>query len=131
MAGTYGEILLAWPEQQTAVEIFDMAPKQNAGWTVDSESSTTVIGVFQNTRGGQVKDSNGNLVKSDGRELWTATGGLEGKFALWGGNVYRLKDKGDWSREGGFWRYGLEKVVGNNGTESDDASWNTGANSFS
>ena len=50
---------------------------------------------------------------------------------LWGGNVYRLKDNSDWSREGGFWRYGLEKVVGNNGTESDDASWNTGANSFS
>lgn len=135
MAGIYGDMLLAWPEQQRTIQIYDMTPKVNGGWDVVKDQSgeviyTTIIGVFQNTRGGGVKDSNGNLVKTEGRELWTQTGGLEGKFLTWEGEVYRLTDTNNWSFEGGFHRYGVEKVVGNDATESDDASWNLGRNTF-
>lgn len=135
MAGTYGDTLLAWPEQQRAIGIFDMTPKVNGGWEVVADQGgnkivTTIIGVLQDTRGGTVKDSNGNLVKTEGRELWTQEPGLAGRFLEWEGAVYRLTDSNNWSFEGGFYRYGAEKVVGNNGTESDSASWNTGAGSF-
>ena len=135
MAGTYGDTLLAWPEQQRAIGIFDMTPKVNGGWDIVVDKSgnkivTTIIGVLQDTRGGTVKDSNGNLVKTEGRELWTQVPGLGGRFFDWNGAVYRLTDSNNWSFEGGFYRYGAEKVVGNNGTESDSASWNTGAGSF-
>ena len=135
MGGVYGDMLLAWPEQMRAVEVYDMKAKINGGWdkVTDLQGNLitqTITGVFQNTRGGGVKDSNGNLVNTDGRELWTQTGGLDGKFFDFDGKVYRLTDTNNWSFEGGFHRYGVEKVVGNNATESDDAAWNIGGNSF-
>lgn len=132
MSGIYGDQLSAWPEQQRSVTVYSMTAKVNGGWDVVADSSSTIIGIYQNTRGRQIKDSNGNMVTAKGLELWTREGGLDGKFLTNGdGYVYRLKESNDWSFEGGFYRYSLEKVVGNNGTESDDASWNTGANSFS
>ena len=135
MSGVYGDMLLAWPEQQRLIEVYDMEPKVNGGWTVIKDKSgnvikTSVIGVFQNTRGGSIKDGNGNLVKTDGREFWTMISGLAGKFFQWDSKVYRLTDSNNWSFEGGFYRYGVEKVVGNNGTESDNTSWNLGGGSF-
>lgn len=136
MSGVYGDMLLAWPEQMRTLYVYDMEAKINGGWNKVLDPQTgklitqTIIGVFQNTRGGGVKDSNGNLVKTEGRELWTATGNLDGKFLDFEGEVYRLQDTNNWSFEGGFHRYGLQKVVGNDGTESDNASWNIGAGSF-
>lgn len=136
MSGVYGDMLLVWPEQMRSVDIFDMKPLINGGWdTVKDQQGktiiTTIMGVYQNTRGGAVKDSNGNLVKTNGQELWTRTGGLDGKFLTHtDGNVYRLNASNDWSFEGGFIRYSLEKVVGNDATESDNATWNIGGNSF-
>ena len=138
MAGVYGDMLLAWPEQNRQLEVYDQNPEINAGWdpVKDPQSGkiikTTVVGVFQNTRGGGVKDSNGNLVQAEGCEFWTQTKDLAGKFFIRDNKVYRLSvpDDSDWSFEGGFYRYGVEKVVGNNGTESDNATWNLGGGSF-
>ena len=125
MGGIYGDMLLAWPEQQETLEVYEMTPKINGGWDYVTDQTgniikQTIIGVFQNTRGSGDKDSNGNLVRTEGRELWTQTGGLNGKFLQWKGEVYRLSapDANDWSKEGGFYRYGVQKVVGNNATES-------------
>lgn len=130
MSGIYGDMLLAWTEQQRTLEVYEMTPKVNGGWNKQLGSEVSIIGIFQNTRGSTVKDSNGNLVRTDGRELWTKTAGLEGKFLNWQDTVYRLNGGNNWSYEGGFYRYSLEKVVGNNATESDNASWNIGGNSF-
>ena len=135
MSGIYGDMLLAWPEQQRTINIYDMKPKVNGGWDIVKDQAgniiyTTIIGVFQNTRGGGVKDGNGNLVVTNGCELWTQTADLDGKFFQKDNVVYRLTDTNNWSFEGGFHRYGVEKVVGNDGTESDNASWNIGAGSF-
>lgn len=138
MAGIYGDMLLAWPEQQRTLEVYEMTPRQNGGWDRVNDQqgnliTQTIIGVFQNTRGNGVKDSNGNLVKTEGRELWTQAADLAGKFITFNNQVYRLTvpDGNDWNFEGGFYRYGVEKVVGNNGTESDNATWNLGGGSFS
>ena len=137
MSGVYGDMLLAWPEQMRTLSVYDMKARINGGWdkVVDPQTgeliTQTIIGVFQNTRGGGVKESNGNLIKTEGRELWTQTGNLDGKFLDFEGEVYRLQDTNNWSFEGGFHRYGLQKVVGNDATESDNASWNIGGNSFS
>lgn len=135
MSGIYGNMLLAWPEQYRPLEVFDMKPKVNGGWDIVKDQSgktitISIIGVFQNTRGGGIKEGNGNIVVTNGCELWTQTGSLDGKFLSENNDIYRLNAVNDWISEGGFYRYSLEKVVGNNGTESDDAAWNTGANSF-
>ena len=138
MAGVYGDMLLAFTEQNRKLEVYDQNPGINAGWEAVKDPqtgkviTTTVVGVFQNTRGGGIKDSNGNLVDVEGCEFWTQEAGLVGKFFQRNSKVYRLSvpDDSDWNFEGGFYRYGVEKVVGNNGTESDNAAWNLGGGSF-
>ena len=138
MAGIYGDMLLAFTEQNRKLEVYDQNPGINAGWEAVTDPqtgkviTTTVVGVFQNTRGGGIKDSNGNQVDAKGCEFWTQEAGLVGKFFQINGKVYRLSvpDNSDWNFEGGFYRYGVEKVVGNNGTESDNAAWNIGVGSF-
>ena len=131
MGGVYGDMLLFFPEQRRSVTVYQMEPKINGGWTVTANSNLTISCIFQNTAGGQLKDSNGNQAKGYGQELWTETAGLEGYFTTISSIVYRLKAVNNWSHEGGFNRYSLEKVVGNNGTESDNTTWNFGANTFS
>ena len=130
MSGIYGDMLLSFAEQNRSLTVYCMTPKINGGWDIVSGSSVSIIGIYQNTRGSQIKDGNGNLVQTNGLELWTHTGNLEGMFHNKDGEVYRLNASNDWSFEGGFYRYTMEKVVGNNATESDNASWNIGSNSF-
>jgi hypothetical protein len=131
----YGDMLLYWPEQRRSLAVYDMTPKINGGWqkVLDQNGdliTQTITGVFQNTSGDQTRDGNGNLVHIKGMELWTETGGLADKFTDIKGSVYRLTADNDWESEGGFFRYTLQKVVGNNGAESDDATWNLGGNSL-
>lgn len=132
----YGDMLLYFPEQRRSLAVYDMTPKINGGWDKVTDPQTgkvitqAITGVFQNTSGDQTRDSNGNLVHVKGMELWTETPGLADKFIDINGSVYRLTADNDWEHEGGFFRYTLNKVVGNNGAESDDATWNLGGNSL-
>lgn len=131
----YGDMLLFWPEQRRSLTVYDMKPKMNGGWDKVLDQSgqlitQTITGVFQNTAGDQTRDGNGNLIHAKGMELWTETGGLADKFTDIDGSVYRLTADNDWESEGGFFRYTLNKVVGNNGAESDNATWNLGGNSL-
>ena len=130
MSGVYGDFLLAFPEQYRSITVYSMTAKINGGWTVDEDSEITIKGIYQDTGGERLKDSNGNLAFTNSMELWTKTSGLNGKFTTIGSYVYRLCTNNDWTNEGGFCRYGLEKVIGNNGTESSDTSWNIGTNNF-
>lgn len=130
MSGVYGDMLLYFPEQFRDLTVFEMEPGINGGWTKTANSDQRITGVFQNTSGNRIKDGNGNQVNSGGLELWTATQNLAGKFTNHEGQVYRINVNTNWNFEGGFQKYSLEKVVGNNGTESDNTTWNTGAGSF-
>ena len=132
MSGIYGDMLLHFMEQMETLSAYRMIPQQGGGWTAVPDSTVTFQGIIQNTGGSHIKDGNGNLVRTDGMEVWTAQEGLTGCFLEYKGIVYRMGiSDNDWTRQGGFIRYNLEKVVGNNGTESDNTSWNTGYNSFS
>lgn len=126
----YGDLLLAFPEQRRKLTVYKMTPKINGGWTADGESEV-VTGLYQNSSGKHLKDSNGNLVQTAGFEFWTERGNLDGYFTQIKGNVYRLNSSNDWNYEGDFSRYSLEKVVGNDGAESVDITWNIGADTFS
>lgn len=131
MAGIYGDMLLAFPEQQQSLTVYNMTPKINGGWTKVTGSDQIITGICQNTTANQIKDNQGNLVNSGGLELWTDTGSLSGMFMTYESKVYRINGDNNWNAEGGFYRYSLEKVVGNNGTESDNSTWNLGSHNFS
>lgn len=126
----YGNMLLAFPEQKTTTIVYDMTPLINGGWQKVNNSDLQIVCIYQHTGGKKLQDSNGNLVEYSGLELWTDTTGLNGKFTQIENTVYRLNSDNDWHKEGGFVRYGLEKVVGNNGTEPTNTAWNLGADTF-
>lgn len=135
MASVYGDMLLYFPEQLRTFQVYDMEALVNGGWKKITDDSgaviyTTVKGVFQNTKGAGLRESNGNLVDVDGCEFWSTSSGLQGKFLDFQDEVFRLVDSNTWSFEGGFYRYTVQKVVGNNATESDESTWNFGENSF-
>lgn len=127
----YGDMLLYFPEQKTTFTVYQQTPLINGGWEKVEGSELVITGIYQNTKPTQIKDGNGNLVVSSGYELWSHTGGLNNYFTVINGYVYRLLSVNDWKTEGGFYRYSLDKVVGNNGLESDNTAWNLGSNSFS
>ena len=127
----YGDMLLHFSEQRKSLTVYQQTPLINGGWEKVIDSDLVVTGIFQNTKPSQIKDSNGNLVLSSGFEFWSETGNLNDYFTQIKDKVYRLISMQDWETEGGFYRYSLDKVVGNNGSESDDTAWNLGPNSFS
>jgi len=131
MSGIYGDTLLAFPEQLRTITVFKMKALINGGWENIAGSEKKVIGIYQHSRGEQLRDSNGNLVESSGLEFWSKESELNEFFTKIEEIVYRFNSSNNWSFEGGFYRYSMEKVVGNNGTESENASWNLGSNSFS
>jgi len=130
MPGIYGEFLLAFPEQMQTLTVYSMTAQVNGGWTRDENSDQVVRGIYQRTGGKQITDSNGNLAERASSEFWTTTAGLNGFFTNIDNQVFRLKSDNQWVNEGGFCRYGLEKVIGNDGTEPTDTAWNFGANNF-
>ena len=127
----YGDMLLFFSEQRKSLTVYQQTPLINGGWEKVIDSDLVVTGIFQNTKPSQIKDGNGNLVLSSGFEFWSETGNLNDYFTQIKDKVYRLISMQDWETEGGFYRYSLDKVVGNNGSESDDTAWNLGPNSFS
>jgi len=129
MSGVYGDMLLHFPEQRRSITVYSQTPKMNGGWTRNNDDRV-VTGIWQHTRPKALKDSNGNLVEGSGLEFWSEEEGLGGLFTTLEGDVYRLQSKQPWSHEGGFARYELDKVVGNNGTEPINTTWNTGLNNF-
>lgn len=130
MNGIYGDMLLYFPEQIESITAYKMTAIINAGYTVDEKSKISVKGILHNTQGSRIKDSNGNLVTSIALELWTQEK-LEGYYTTIDDTVYHINASSNWMKQGGFYKYTLEKVIGNNGTQSEIDTWNTGADSFS
>lgn len=130
MAGVYGDVMLAFPEQFRTVRVYSMAPRVGAGLDLEGNSKY-VRCIFQHREGGRLDESGGNLVKKEKISLWSRTSGLQGMYTKLGGkDVYRIVMEDSWAFEGGYYHYDLVKVVGNNGTESDIVTPNFGADSF-
>ena len=121
--GVYGDMLLFWPEQLREMQYFNMLPKINSGFTVDS-SSVKIWGVIQNAASA-IKESNGNLISSDHMNLWTETKLTRGWFILFDSTTFRIVNGNDWPNEGGFYMYTIERVVGDNGT-TNATDWTLG-----
>lgn len=130
MGGIYGDMLIAFPEQLRTFGVFAMIPKVNGGWEVVEKSKHSIKGVLQHTSGKALKESGGNLATSSGYELWTSAENILGLFTRIKSNVYRIKAVSEWSHEGVFFKYTLEKVIGNDGFKSKNTSWDTGSDSF-
>lgn len=130
MGCIYGDLLIAFPEQCRIFDVFMMIPKINGGWEVIEESKHYIRAILQHTAGRSLKENGGNLTVSSGYELWTHEEELTGLFMRIQKDTYRITGVKQWAYEGGFLKYSLEKVIGNDGTQSHSTSWNTGSHSF-
>lgn len=129
--GIYGDMLLVFPEQFRTFTAYEMNALINGGFEKVEGSGKDVLGILQNTKGNATAEQGGNLVSKSVFELWTSSTNLDGLFIDVDGKPFRLIDSNNWVLEGGFKRYTLEMVGGNNATESDDTAWNLGNDSFS
>lgn len=129
--GIYGDMLLVFPEQFRTFTAYEMNALINGGFEKVEGSEKDVLGIVQNTKGNAIAEQGGNLVNKSVFELWTSSANLDGLFIDIDGKPFRLIDSNNWVLEGGFKRYTLEMVGGNNATESDDTAWNLGNDSFS
>lgn len=129
--GIYGDMLLVFPEQFRTFTAYEMNALINGGFEKVEGSEKDVLGILQNTKGNAIAEQGGNLVSKSVFELWTSSTNLDGLFIDIDGKPFRLIDSNNWVLEGGFKRYTLEMVGGNNATESDDTAWNLGNDSFS
>lgn len=130
MSGIYGETLLAFPEQFRFIEVFQMEAEVNAGWSIDEDSRKRIRCLYQHTGGKRLKETGGNLTEGSSNELWTKEPNLNGWFTRLSGDVYRINADNNWNHEGGFSHYTLEKIIGNDGTESEHPTWNIGGHNF-
>lgn len=129
--GIYGDMLLVFPEQFRTFTAYEMNALINGGFEKVEGSGKDIQGILQNTKGNAIAEQGGNLVNKSVFELWTSSTNLDGLFIDIDGKPFRLIDSNNWVLEGGFKRYTLEMVGGNNATESDDTAWNLGNDSFS
>lgn len=117
----YGEMLLSFPEQFRSFTYFDMPALINDSYGTRTNIST-IQGVVQNA-GTDIKDSNGNIVKTDEMNIWTMANLIHGRFIEFNSIVYRIIPGNDWPTEGGFYSYTIKKLVGSNGTSTDTQAW--------
>jgi hypothetical protein len=126
--GIYGNSLVSFSEQMQTVSYYNQTPKINGGW----ENKTSPINkqvIFHSTGTRAIKDSNGNLVYVNKKEIWSLTELIPGWFVE-KDDVFRITQENNWVFEDGFYKYGIEKVVGDSGNLTVEPIFNDGAGNF-
>lgn len=124
----YGDMILSFPEQERKFFYFDMAPKLNDGYE-NITDGVPMYGILHAEKS-SAKDSNGNWVREDKQTVWSRKPLQSGKFVMFDRVVYRILTDQDWPTQGGFYVYGIEKVIGSNGQATVDPQANLGGRSF-
>jgi len=129
--GAFGNMLTMFPETKIAIDYFDMQPLNGAGYGPRTDWSK-VYGILQCTTGRRVRHANGNKIIGRGMRFWTETQLQAGRFISDGVYTYSLAipAQDDWNHEAGFYIYDLERVTGQDGTETVKPTFNHGVGSL-
>lgn len=123
MGSAYGDILVHFPELRIEIPYFEQTANIGAGYTAVGESRN--ISVIRQTGPGRrlsgTTRSDFNAISpvlkiNDNLDIWTEEKLTVGWFVAYENEVYRIVRQYDWLLEAGFYGYGLEKVVGNDGS---------------
>lgn len=129
MGSLYGDVLLSFTEQMESAPYYKMDPAVNSGFTDETFIKNIKI-IRHNSFGGLIKDSNGNLVKTQSFEIWTRETLIDGYFIKVDDEVFRIAKSKNWKKQGGFIAYDTEKVVGDDNTIPLDVEFNKGEDNF-
>jgi hypothetical protein len=127
--GIYGNSLLSFSEQMQSVNYYNQSPSINGGFENPTEPVVKKV-IFHSTGARAIKDSNGNLVSVNKKEIWSISELQPGWFIEKSGDVFRISQENNWKFEDGFYKYGIEKIVGDDGTLTNDVEFNTGTDNF-
>ena len=125
MGSIYGDTLLHFAEQYQSMTYFNMIPRVNSGYDpiLDQNGNPVepeiIQAIIHALRPKTVTDSNGNLVTSKGLEIWSMRELTPGYFVNDTVDTFRILPENKWAREAGFFAYGIERVVGDNGVTTD------------
>lgn len=124
MGSIYGDTLLCFPEQFRALAYFNMIPRVNSGYDPILDGfdqpipPVSIQAIIHALRPKTVEDSNGNLVTQKGLEIWTMQELTPGYFINDTVDTFRILPENTWAREAGFYAYGIDRVVGDNGVST-------------
>ena len=127
MGGVYGSILVHFPELAIQLPYFNQEARIGAGYEPPTDCryitcirqvrrGRTLSGVMKNEANSisPVLKINDTLTICSLEEL------VVGWFTIYKKEVYRIARQVDWEREAGFFYYGVEKLIGNDGTTEFD-----------
>ena len=129
MTGVYGSILLQFPELFQDGEYFEMEPRINAGY--DKNNEPEMLRVVVQNFASSVTKSNQHLVNMSQKKMWCDKELIGGRFVKVDNTVFRLVRENEWGNEGGFFYHIIERLIGDNGANTESITFNTGKNAFS
>ena len=126
--GAFGNMLLMFPETKIMVDYFDMQPLSGSAGFGPRTDIQKVPGILQCTTGRRVRTASGNKIIGRGMRFYTEVQLQAGRFISDGTYVYSLAipKQDDWNREAGFYIYEVERVTGQDGTETIEPAFNHG-----
>ncbi len=131
-AGIYGLGLECFPELFQPVVYGSMIPLVNDNYTngTTGQDAFVKIATYQGfliNSGGKTKNSNGNLVNTDNWHLYVSETLQLGYFIEANGSRYRIVPSENWTQYLGFNHYGLELIVGSDGSVPIASGFNNGS----
>ena len=124
----YGNILLHFTEQMINVEYFQQIARVGSGYDPVGESSLIRV-ILQAGQGKEILGATGRLSQhagwrtlavTDKEAIWTVTPLVLGHYIRhpYNRKVMVIDKELDWAREAGFYAYTIEKVVGEDGSQT-------------
>jgi hypothetical protein len=140
--GVYGSLVWAVADQFIDLTVFSATANITSGYTVPTNvrkirgvvhmysAPPTAEGIKAGVPSFQGLGK-GNAVIQKRPFLWADKEVPVGDFIKFGVDVFRAVTENQWLHESDLVEQGLEKVVGLNGTQSNDLAFNIGTDSFS
>lgn len=126
MAGLYGDMLIYFSEQFQQFEAFYQVARVGSGY--DRVGQTfKITGIVQTADGANVIGSTGKLSQYAGwrtlaapeeKQLWTYTKQKFGTYISYDDEIWVIGNRKDWSKEAGFYAYKIDRLVGDNGSQT-------------
>ena len=125
----YGLTIDCFSELKRSALYFNQVPKFNSGYE-DKTAYQTIWITYQNVQMNKLKDSNGNLVVSNGQKIRCDLKLNMGWFIKDGSTIYKIGLESGYSFESSLYTYDIEQVIGDDGSLTNDVVFDKGANDF-
>lgn len=126
----YGDMLIYFSDLFIDVHYFKQIARVGSGYDPNGAKVIKSV-IFQSINGSEIagpvgrlakRSGWGNLALGDTQTIWSQERLTEGDYVqvVNSKRIYRLLSQLDWGNEAGFFVYGIEKVIGDNGNKNEE-----------